>query len=372
MLKKLRVAIVNQHPADMLGGSEIQCDIISRELSMRGHEVDYVAVGGRPEKDYGVSYKVYPVSRHPDAIARQVLLLQPDLVYWRFNKHCFFQAVKKIHRADIPLVFSVSHVRDISRYYFQPGAWSTWGFRTWRRAVKEAWRLYREHRGFTCIDALVSNNPDHLGQVSVPLQVHIPNSMISTAKPFEWPRPYCVWVANIKERKQPEKYVELAARLQKTGVDFLMIGQVQSRSYEALLASGTDNFHYLGEKSLEEVNGILANSLFLIHTCHPEGFSNNFIQAWLQGRTVVSLAFDPGGLLVTRNLGLYAKNDMEVFVSQVQQLIDNPELANSMGSEARSYAENHFMPQRNVERLESVFFQILASRIDKNSSLSTK
>lgn len=359
--KFLNIAIINQHPDDMLGGSEIQCDIISRELQKRGHQVHYLAVGGNPAKDYGVPYPVHPVARQSDGIAGQVLALKPDLVYWRFNKHCFARAARQIKGAGIPIVFSVSHVRDVSRHYLQPDAWRTGGFRGWRRALKESWRLYREHKGFACVDALVSNNPDHLGLVPVPLQVHIPNSMTQALEPFQWPRPYCLWVANIKERKQPEKYLELAERLQDTGVDFLMVGQMQSKSYEPLLASGPHNFHYLGEKRLENVNGMMANCLFLAHTCHPEGFSNNFIQAWLQGRTVVSLAFDPGGLLVKENLGFYAEGNMDVFVKQVRKLIDEPALAQDMGARAKTYAQAHFAPEINVARLESLFFELLAT-----------
>ena len=28
---------------------------------------------------------------------------------------------------------------------------------------------------------------------------------------------------------------------------------------------------------------LMRSSLFLVHTCSPKGFSNNFIQAWLRG-----------------------------------------------------------------------------------------
>ncbi len=355
----LRVVIVNQHPADMLGGSEIQCDIIARGLVARGHQVDYLAVGGRSDRDYQVPYGVHPVARQADAIADRVLLLKPDILYWRFNKHCFARSVARIRRAGIPVVFSVSHVRDVTRFFFQPRAWGPPGFKSLRRAFKEGWRLYKEHGGFAHVDALVSNNPDNLGLAPVPLQLHIPNSMTTAAEPFSWPRPYCLWVANIKDRKQPEKFVELAARLQDTGVDFLMVGQLQSKSYGPLLAAGPANFHYLGEKHLEEVNGILASSLFLVHTCHPEGFSNNFIQAWLQGRTVVSLAFDPGGLLRDEKLGLYADGNMDLFVSQVQQLIETPEYAIGMGVAGKRYADAHFSPEVNVGCLEKLFFQVL-------------
>ena len=355
----MKIAIVNQHPTDMLGGSEIQCDIIGRTLVEFGHEVDYIAVGGHDCDAYEVPYRVRPVARQAKAIAEQVIAAKPDILYWRFNKHCFAKAAQRIKQAGIPIVFSVSHVRDVSRFYLQPGTWRSGGLRGLRRALKESWQLYREHRGFDYVDALVSNNPDNLRGADIPLQAYIPNSMITTAQPFTWPRPYCLWVANIKDRKQPEKYVELASALPDLGVDFLMVGQLQSKSYASMLANGPINFHFLGEKRLEEVNGMLAGSLFLIHTCHPEGFSNNFIQAWLQGKTLVSLSFDPGGLLTNEGLGLYADNDMGNFIAQSRQLIESPDLANRMGEHARIYANSHFSPTTNVRQLESLFNELL-------------
>lgn len=355
----MHVAIVNQHPADMLGGSEIQCEIIAHELTQRGHQIDYIAVSGQAGREYQTSYRVHPTARDADAIANRILALKPQIVYWRFNKHCFTKAVRGIREAGIPIVFSVSHVRDVSRFYLQPGAWQLGGFKAMRRALKESWRLYREQRGFAYVDALVSNNPDNLNRVIVPVQLHIPNSMITTVEEFHWPRPYCLWVANIKDRKQPERFIELARRLQGTGIDFLMVGQLQSKAYAQQLSSGPKNFYYLGEKRLTEVNGMLAGSLFLAHTCHPEGFSNNFIQAWMQGRTVISLAFDPGHLLTEERLGFYSAGNMDTFVAQTRHLIENPALAQEMGNRGQTYAIAHFSPKANIGRLEELFTTIL-------------
>lgn len=361
-MSPLSVVLVNQHPADMVGGSEIQCDIIGRELVARGHRVTYVAVGGRTAHDYQTPYPVVPVRRDAQAIAGAVIAATPDIAYWRFNKHCFADAAARIRRAGIPLVFSVSHVRDVSSWYLEPDAWQRGGFRGWRRALKESWRLHREHRGFAFVDALVSNNPDNLGRVPVAIEQHIPNSMLTTAESFTWPRPYCLWVASIKDRKQPEKFIELATRLPDLELDFLMAGPVQSKSYEKLLAAGPAHFHYLGPRRLTEVNGMLAGARFLVHTCLPEGFSNNFIQAWLQRRTVASLAFDPGGLLVREGLGLYAEGDMARFVTDVRRLAETPGLADAMGKKAEDYARMHFSPATNVACLETLFRDVLKRR----------
>ena len=361
---RLSVAIVNQHMADALGGSEIQCDLIARGLMERGHRVSYLAVGGTVGREYGAAYPVVPVARTAAEIADACLRVSPDVVYWRFNKHCFADAVEPIHRAGVPVIFSVSHVRDVSRWYLQPGFWRGLRLRTVRRALKESYRLFREHRGFDYVAGLVTNNPDYLGRVPVALQEYIPNSMSTAAEPFEWPRPYCLWVANIKARKQPERYVDLARALADSGTDFLMVGKIQDTRYRALLSPENvpPNFHYLGEKSLEQVNGILASSLFLVHTCLPEGFSNNMIQAWLQGRAVVSLAFDPAGLIVSQGLGFYAAGDMSLFVDQTQHLIDDARLRGEIGTRARAFASSNFSAEKNIDRLAALLQRVAAGR----------
>jgi glycosyltransferase involved in cell wall biosynthesis len=362
---QLSVVIVNQHMADALGGSEIQCDLIARGLMERGHRVTYIAVGGTTSWAYETPYPVVPVAPTATEIADACLRFSPDVVYWRFNKHCFADAVKPIHRAGVPVVFSVSHVRDVSRWYLQPGFQRRLRLRTIRRALKETYRLFREHRGFDCVAGLVTNNPDYLGRVPVAVQEYIPNSMSTAAEAFEWPRPYCVWVANVKARKQPERYVELARALADGGTDFLMVGKIQDTRYRPLLSPENvpPNFHYLGEKSLPQVNGILASSLFLVHTCLPEGFSNNMIQAWLQARPVVSLAFDPAGLIVSQGLGFYAAGNMSLFVDQTRRLIDDARLRGEIGARANAFASRSFSAEKNIDRLADLLQRVAAARL---------
>ncbi len=368
VIERPSVVIVNQHVVDVMGGSEIQCDLIARGLIDRGYRVTHLAVGGSVGKAYNTPYAVTPVAREAARIADACRKLAPDVVYWRFNKHCFAGAVESIHRAGIPVVFSVSHLRDVSKWYLQPGFWHSFRLGAARRALKESYQLFREHRGFAFVSALVTNNPDYLGRAPVALQECIPNSMSTAAQPFDWPRPYCVWVANIKARKQPEKYVELARVLSDSGIDFLMVGRVQDSRYRALLLPQNTpaNFRYLGEKPLEQVNGILANSLFLVHTCLPEGFSNNMIQAWLQARPVVSLAFDPAGLISSQGLGLYSAGETLRFVNQTRRLIEDAGLRSEIGERARAFAHGYFSPEKNIDRLAELLDRVTLNPLNRD------
>ena len=127
------------------------------------------------------------------------------------------------------------------------------------------------------------------------------DSVTDTQEHFEWKRPFCVWIANIKPQKQPEIYLKLASITKEKlpNIDFLMIGAIQNEQYRSILHSAErmENFYYLGFQPPEIVNGVLKKAICLIHTCKPEGFGNNFIQAWMQGCPTISLEFDPDNLI---------------------------------------------------------------------------
>ena len=74
----MKVAIINQHPQDFLGGSEIQCDIIVRKLQEFGHHVVYLACKGN--REYDCPYPVKPVKLSSDSIARAAINENPDIV----------------------------------------------------------------------------------------------------------------------------------------------------------------------------------------------------------------------------------------------------------------------------------------------------
>ena len=143
----------------------------------------------------------------------------------------------------------------------------------------------------------------------------IPNSAQKCRQvPFSWPRPYVAWVANLKPSKRPELCVELARHLLPHGVDLVMVGRLVDPAYcwlEDLSAS--ENLHYIGPRSVEEVSGVLAGALALVHTCMPEGFPNVFIQSWQQATPTVSIEYDPGGIIKTHALGYVSEADEQRF-----------------------------------------------------------
>jgi len=171
-----------------------------------------------------------------------------------------------------------------------------------------------------------------------------------------------LWVANIKNRKQPELYVNLAKNFERRDIDFLMMGKIEDNSYNWLSKEDSvpENFHYLGPQPIETVNGALKNSLFLVTTSTPEGFSNNIIQAWLQGKPVIAYEFDPGGLIESNRLGKIANGDFNMFLKHSEQYIDNQKIRQEAGNRALAFANQYFSTQETIATLEELFYDVLS------------
>ncbi|QPC43600.1 glycosyltransferase family 4 protein [Kaustia mangrovi] len=354
----MRIAVINRHRTETLAGSEVQCDMIARGLTERGHEVVYIAANGQGPYD-DCPYRVVPVPLKARAIADACERERPDIVYWRLNKHGLRHIARRLARLDIPFVFASAHINDHLRWAAKPRRRT--GLRGLVTTLKHRIAAGWNHEGFRWVAAVVTNNPDHLGLAPVGRQAFIANSMTGEARPFSWPRPYVLWVSSLKPAKRPDLCIELARRLDGAGVDVLMVGERLNYPPMESIEDVPANLRYLGPKPLEEVNGMLAGARCLVTTSMPEGFSNNIIQASLQGTPTVSFEFDPGGVLRRHVLGLCSGGDIEQFVSDVGSLLDDEALAQALGRRARTHALKHFDPGRNIAALDGFLNAVAAS-----------
>lgn len=370
----MRIAVINQHPLDALGGSEIQCDLIAQELTKLGHKVTYFAVSAK-KTSYPVSYPVEPLPRFGlFALFRALRRHRIEVVYWRHNKKGLFKAALAAKLAGAKFIYALSSISD-SR------PWVNFGSRPLERFLA-AWKaagrgqIFRPSLLMLTLDPLYSAanflavpllangvtslSSDLIHHVPVTRKTVLRNSMSISALPFRWQRPFVIWVANIKPKKNPEAFVALAESLRELPVDFLMVGKIQDSRYAYLTDASRipSNLFYLGPKSPEEVNGIIRESQLLVHTCNPEGFGNNFIQAWLQGKPTVSLYFDPDRLISSQGIGFHSRTP-ENFVSQVSLLLCDANLRGAMGDKAQRFAKENFTPEANIPKLEAFLRSVL-------------
>jgi glycosyltransferase involved in cell wall biosynthesis len=162
------------------------------------------------------------------------------------------------------------------------------------------------------------------------------------------------WVANLKPFKNPGAFVRLARRFaHRLDVRFVMAGGTIDDSewtreqLEEIAA--TPNLEYRGSLSQNEVNALLEQTDLFVNTSDYEGFANTFIQAWMRRVPVVSLRFDPDGLLSRGGLGAVT-GDENTLYERVAALLDDPDRCAAIGARARRYALDHHA-EGNIDRL---------------------
>ena len=139
-----------------------------------------------------------------------------------------------------------------------------------------------------------------------------------------------------------------------------MIGEIQDKRYLEELKTAemkNHNFEYLGPKTVEEVDKILAQSQIMVNTCEPEGFGNNFIQAWLNECPTITLKFDPDDIIKSNKIGFHS-GTFEQMVEDLKYLMNHPQERIEMGMRARKHALNEHNINKNVIKYESYFNQI--------------
>jgi len=351
----MRILIVNRHRADVVGGSEIQCDQIARELARRGHAPTYAVMEPRRAR-YELPYPCLPVPPGRAGLRAVLAEAHPELVYWRFNRRGLGAAVGAAHRAGAAFLYALSHDDDTR---ILPALADLRGpVRAWRALVAGANACARVR-----VDGFVAQHSGQARGLPPALTRVIPNSAFAEASAFAWPRPYVAWVANVKPRKRPERFLALAEALAGEPFDCLAVGALQDRRYAWLAdrARVPASFHYLGARPPEEVNALIAGARSVVLTCEPEGFPNVLLQAWQLGIPTVSLAYDPDGLIASHRLGAVAAAVPEL-AAAVRTLAADESARAAIAARARRLVEERFSLAANVSALEAFAAERLAAR----------
>lgn len=123
-----------------------------------------------------------------------------------------------------------------------------------------------------------------------------------------------LWVATIRNRKQPMRFVALAKEFPQ--YQFVMIGGAlgtQQSLYDDVVSesSAVSNLDFLGFQPFDEVERHFAQASLFVNTSNKEGFPNTFLQAWRRGVPVVSI-LDPDEVIRTNVLGIVAEDEDEL------------------------------------------------------------
>ena len=362
----LRVAVINRHPDDVIGGSELQAHLFAGALVERGHEVTYLAIYARSTVPGSSDrrYRVVPMDRSssgdPARVAAEVRRIGADVVYWRMNRLGLDGVVRRLSVAPrIPVVLAVAHVNDVSRWTTAPRVGG--GPRDRAADLRHRLAHRRSWRAFAHVAAVASQREDFLGRAPVALQRYVPNVVDPTTVPFEWPRPYVAWVANLKARKRPELLVSLAGALAAQGLDLLVVGGLQEQRYAHLMrpVHGAPNLHALGLMPPHDAAGVIAGARALAVTAREEGLSNVLLQAWWHGVPTVSLDYDPDGLIAASGAGAVCGGDVGRFHREVVRHACEDMLRDAAGRRAADMARARFSLATNAATLDALLTEVV-------------
>jgi glycosyltransferase involved in cell wall biosynthesis len=142
---------------------------------------------------------------------------------------------------------------------------------------------------------------------------------------------------------------------------FKVIGQPRDRTgykyYEKL--KSYSNVKLFGNLSHSDTLTHIMNSKALISTSPMEGFPNIFVEAWACGIPVLSLSFDPGGVMKKEKLGEVADGNLDKLVGYMKSVQNTEEFA----KRAKEYVDkNHVVNEEKIKEIDNLFNQLYKDR----------
>jgi glycosyltransferase involved in cell wall biosynthesis len=344
-----------------LGGSESQCNIIANYLVANNTDVLYLAYKGKA-KSYTENYKVINSNLSLFSFINILISYKPDIIYWRNNFGRYLTSLIASKFFKCKFVYSVSGPSDIINSHIIIFKYlGRLNFCKFLGSVFNYSNSWINLKGHLFVDLIIFQLEQQKLFNNISKSIIIPNSFEpKILNGFAWPKKYVVWVSNIKSYKNPELFIRLST-LYPT-IDFLMVGEIQENKYNEIIRDNLENqsnFYFLGKKSQDEVNSIIINSEFLVHTCEPEGFPNVFLQAWAYGKCTLSLYYDPDNFISNNCLGVYS-GDFETLVSDFKSLYFNDKLRAKYETNAFNFYSNFFRTEKVVNNLLFSFKKLVS------------
>ncbi len=355
------------HWSGNLGGAEIQVKYIMDYLrSHTTHELSYICrkTSMSNEEEMPI-YKIdfdNPVGKRFKIADRSRILkllkqIQPDVIYTRVSSGYVGIASEYCQQYDCKLVYHIAHVEDVVPYsptsigklpkFFERMLYIK-GLKKADAVIGQATyqdELLKQHYGKNC-KAIIPNFH--------PLPEAVQGLDPAAKKKI-------LWIANLKESKQPEAFLKMAAAFSDCkDLEFIIIGALQQKKYETLpeQVASLPNVCYLGQKPIDEVNQLLEQAYVFVNTSMEgsEGFPNTYIQAWLRKVPVLTLHIDPDNIIQELGLGRKSGNE-ENLVADLKFFLNNISARNNAGEKGEAFAIAKYST-KNCKKLLAVLEEV--------------
>lgn len=371
------------------GGAEVQTWLLAKELAKRGYRVTYIAESvhgkaGTMEQSEGVNINWLKHYRH---------------FRWR-NVFAYYQAIKQVN-PDLLVQRMSSYVTGVIGFYakrhHKPFAWICtdnslpvkWIFSKKQRADSQTKSHKFIKKSVLWIDALIHDISRQYGMrfITHPftqneeqdqqLRKHYgmdsfrmnsghesPEKKASSKARFD--NKIVLWVATMGPRKQPWKFVDLARQCQDNNWHFVMVGGHSDQQYlNSFLKDVPDNLHCTGRLPYEEALAWFHKATVFVNTstAEGEGFPNTFIQAWLRGVPVVSLAVDPDNIIKNNKLGYVAHGDLKQMKIGLESFLTNEDIYNHHSEKVAAFARDSYA----IDKVADAFLEIVGLETQMSS-----
>ena len=356
----MKVLIISSnHWKYNFGGAELQIKYIIDFLLLKNIEIHYVFLNDKTieKKENGVF--LHGIKRKKKSfewlfgeiiyyreVYDKLFIVKPDVIYHRNLGTLALPIIKYSRKFKIKSVFHIALIKDAIKKM-------SWSYNLLSSLIRY-FAVTRLMNNFDFIIAQANYQNDLLStNFNRKADLIMGNAHPLPVKPVHKKKEIVVlWVANLKEAKQPQSFIELASELTSFDVQFIMIGRNPYNGWSSKIIekiSKNIKLSYMGEQPVEVVNELLSTSHIFVNTSLFEGFPNTFIQAWMRKVPVVSLHVDPDDVIKNNQLGFHSKSFSQM-VEDVKKLILNNELRNEIGTNTRSFSIMNYSVN-NFEKL---------------------
>jgi len=183
------------------------------------------------------------------------------------------------------------------------------------------------------------------------------------ARPAPQPGPYAVYVGKLAPNKGVSKLLDAVERADLRWPLVIVGDGPQRESLEAAARTLGREVRFTGWLPRDEALGWLAHAALLVFPSHgPESLSRVLLEASAIGVPIA--AMDTGGTrdIVTDGVTGLLSNTTGALAASIARLVADPQEAARLARAARARAEDAFDAPRVVERIESLYRELITAR----------
>lgn len=350
--------------ARKFGGSEVQVARLCRALAARGGlRVALITSGEgayRQREVDGVELRKLawnPAGGRLDRallawrLRREIARLGPDLY------------VQRCLGLETGLVGAWCKRRGTPFIYMTASDWDC--DRTYDRQ-RPAWMTRYSHRGMRAADLILTQSERHRALLSANygLDSAVLPSLCDLPEAAPWPRTHWLWVGRCEASKQPQLFLELAARFPAERFTLIAPPANDPRLFEEIRsrAETQPNLRFLPGVPYHEIDAFYRAAKGLINTSEQEGFPNVFLEAAKHGVPILSLCVNPDDFLDRFALGEAMRGSFEAMQKRLAEWTRATDDLCAMGRRGRSYVAEHHGVEMVAERFLAHVDRLLRDR----------